>query len=93
MATAAFVDLKVEIDPEAVVRDLGVAQQQMIEIAKALSYGPRVLIMDEPTAALTGPEIDNLFRIMRDLRGRGIAIVFITHKLKEILAITFDQWQ
>jgi ABC-type sugar transport system ATPase subunit len=87
-ARAAFRDLGVEIDPDPVVRDLGVAQQQMIEIAKALSHKPKILVMDEPTAPLTGKEIDILFRLMRDLKSRGIAIVFISHKLKEVLTIS-----
>jgi len=87
-ARAAFRELGVEIDPHAIVRDLGVAQQQMIEIAKALSHKPKILIMDEPTAALAEKEVAVLFRIMRDLRARGIAIVFISHKLKEVLAIS-----
>lgn len=87
-ARAAFRDLGVEIDPDALVRDLGVAQQQMIEIAKALSHKPKVLVMDEPTAPLTGKEIEILFRLMRDLKARGIAIVFISHKLKEVLEIS-----
>jgi ABC-type sugar transport system ATPase subunit len=87
-ARAAFRDLGVEIDPDALVRDLGVAQQQMIEIAKALSHKPKILVMDEPTAPLTGKEINILFRLMRDLKSRGIAIVFISHKLKEVLEIS-----
>ncbi len=87
-AREAFRDLGVEIDPDAVVRDLGVAQQQMIEIAKALSHRPKVLIMDEPTAALAEKEVAVLFRIMRGLKARGIAIVFISHKLREVLEIS-----
>jgi inositol transport system ATP-binding protein len=87
-ARAAFGNLRVEINPEAIVRDLGVAQQQMIEVAKALSHDTRILIMDEPTSALTGEETRNLFVIMRELRERGIAIVFISHKLDEVLTVT-----
>ncbi len=87
-AVESFRQLGVDIDPEAIVRDLGVAQQQMVEIAKALSHRPKILIMDEPTAALADKEIETLFRIMRDLKARGIAIVFISHKLKEVLAIS-----
>jgi len=87
-ARAAFRNLRVEIDPDTRVRELGVAQQQMIEVAKALSHHTRILIMDEPTSALTGEETRNLFTIMRELKDRGIAIVFISHKLNEVLAIT-----
>ena len=87
-ARAAFRELGAEIDPEALVRDLGVAPQQMIEIAKALSHRPKILILDEPTAAIAGREIEALFRILRDLRSRGIAVVFISHKLREVLEIS-----
>lgn len=87
-AREAFRNLRIDIDPATPVRELGVAQQQMIEVAKALSHDTRILIMDEPTSALTGREIENLFGIMRDLRRNGIAIVFISHKLKEVLRIT-----
>jgi ribose transport system ATP-binding protein len=87
-ARAAFQNLRVEIDPDAIVRDLGVAQQQMIEVAKALAHHTRILVMDEPTSALTGEETRNLFAIMRELKQRGIAIIFISHKLGEVLAVT-----
>jgi inositol transport system ATP-binding protein len=87
-AEAAFHNLRTPIDPDALVKDLGVAQQQMIEVAKALSHHTKVLIMDEPTSALAGKEIRNLFDIMRELKGRGISIVFISHKLGEVLEIT-----
>jgi ABC-type sugar transport system ATPase subunit len=86
-AEEIFSRLKIGIDPCAPVERLGVAQQQMIEIAKALAYDTKVLIMDEPTSALADKEIENLFQIMRQLKGRGIAIVFISHKLEEVLAI------
>jgi len=87
-AAAAFRDLGLAIEPDALVRDLGVAQQQMIEVAKALAHDTRLLIMDEPTSALAENEIANLFRLMADLKRRGIAIVFITHKLGEVLRIS-----
>ena len=67
---------------------LGGAQQQLIEIAKSLSFDPTLLIMDEPTASLSERETGNLFSIMRDLKSRGISIVFISHKLEEALEIT-----
>jgi ABC-type sugar transport system ATPase subunit len=87
-AQTAFQNLRIAIDPEALVKDLGVAQQQMIEVAKALSHHTRILIMDEPTSALADAEIRNLFDIMRDLKSRGISIVFISHKLREVLEIS-----
>lgn len=87
-AQKAFDNLRMTIDARAQVKDLGVAQQQMIEIAKALSHHTRLLIMDEPTSALAEQEIQNLFKIMRDLKTRGVSIVFISHKLHEVLAIT-----
>jgi len=87
-AREAFRSLRMGIDPEVLVKDLGVAQQQMIEVAKALSHQTKILIMDEPTSALADQEIQNLFGIMRELKARGIAIIFISHKLDEVLAIS-----
>jgi ribose transport system ATP-binding protein len=75
------------LDPRVRVADLTVATQQMVEIAKALSLNAEVLIMDEPTAALTDTEIDALFRIIRDLRRRGVGVVHISHRLEELKQI------
>ncbi len=75
-----------EVDPSAVVEDLPVGTQQRVEIIKALYRNADILILDEPTAVLTPQEADDLFRIMRDLTARGVSIIFITHKLKEVLA-------
>ena len=80
--------LHVRLDPRTKVGDLSVAQQQMVEIAKALSFNAEVLIMDEPTAALTDTEIDELFRIIRDLRGAGVGVVHISHRLEELKQIS-----
>lgn len=77
----------VEIDPATPVRELGIARCQMVEIAKALSLRARVLIMDEPTAALTADEVVRLFELVRRLRAEGVGIVFITHHLEEIAAL------
>jgi len=77
-----------KIDPRERVRGLSVADQQLVEVAKALSLKARVLIMDEPTAALTPDEVERLFAIVRRLRERGAAIVFIGHRLEEIFAIS-----
>ncbi len=76
-----------EVDPEAIVGDLPVGIQQRVEIVKALYRNANILILDEPTAVLTPQEADELFRIVRGLTERGVSIVFISHKLKEVLAI------
>ncbi len=76
--------LKIDIDPKAVVGSLGVGQQQMVEIAKALESNAKVLIMDEPTSALTTKEIEDLFRIIREVKARGCGIVYISHRLEEL---------
>ncbi|MFE7182167.1 sugar ABC transporter ATP-binding protein [Streptomyces erythrochromogenes] len=76
-----------DVDPRTPVGELGIARMQMVEIAKALSTRARILVMDEPTAVLTGDEVDKLFRIVRSLRADGAGIVFITHHLEEIAAL------
>jgi rhamnose transport system ATP-binding protein len=87
-AEAALRELGVTVDVRTPVFQLGVADRQLIEIAKSLSTGARVLILDEPTAVLSSREIDQLFGIIRKLRTRGVALVFISHKLDEIQEIT-----
>jgi ribose transport system ATP-binding protein len=82
-----FQSMHLNLDPSTKVADLTVAKQQMVEIAKALSYHSEVLIMDEPTAALTETEIDELFRMINQLRARGVGIVYISHRLEEIKRI------
>ncbi|WP_096785804.1 sugar ABC transporter ATP-binding protein [Rhodobacter sp. CZR27] len=82
-----FARLNIRLDPRAQVSDLTVAQKQMVEIAKAVSFESDVLIMDEPTSALTDREVEHLFAIIRDLRARGIGIVYITHKMNELFEI------
>jgi len=76
-----------DIDPEAEVGELPVGVQQRVEIVKALYRNAQILILDEPTAVLTPQEVEDLFRIMRELTKRGVSIIFITHKLKEVLAV------
>ncbi len=83
-----FAMMHLKLDPRAKVADLTVAKQQMVEIAKALSYNAEVLIMDEPTAALTETEIDELFNIIRQLRAKGVGIVHISHRLEELKQIS-----
>ncbi|MDY0289365.1 MAG: sugar ABC transporter ATP-binding protein [Sphaerochaeta sp.] len=87
-ALALFEKLDIDIEADIPVCKLSVAKQQMVEIAKALSYDTKVLIMDEPTSALTMKEIDTLFTIIRCLKERGVAVIFISHKLEEVLAIS-----
>jgi inositol transport system ATP-binding protein len=82
-----FGKLNINIDPEVEVRDLSVANRQMVEIAKAVSYDSDVLIMDEPTSALTEREVTHLFQIIRDLKAAGKGIVYITHKMNELFEI------
>jgi len=79
--------LDLQIDPEATVKHLGVAQQQMVEIAKALSLDARLIIMDEPTATLTSHEIDRLFAAIARLKQRKVAVIYVSHRLDEVKAV------
>ncbi|MDR3225114.1 MAG: sugar ABC transporter ATP-binding protein [Clostridiales Family XIII bacterium] len=79
--------LNLSLNPRALVRDLGVAEQQMVEIAKAFSQSSKIIIMDEPTAVLTEDEINNLFKIVCSLKEDGIAIIYISHRLEEFVRI------
>ncbi|MFJ1647858.1 sugar ABC transporter ATP-binding protein [Streptomyces sp. NPDC088258] len=79
--------LGVELAPDRPARGLSIADQQIVEIAKALSFDARVLVMDEPTAALTGSETARLFSVVRTLRAEGVAVLFISHRLEEIFAL------
>ena len=80
--------LGIDIDPKEKVGNLTVGKQQMVEIAKAISFDAKLLVLDEPTAALSDMEIDALFKVMRDLRARGVAMIYISHRLDEIKQIT-----
>ncbi|HEX3790516.1 MAG TPA: sugar ABC transporter ATP-binding protein [Pseudonocardiaceae bacterium] len=84
---ALFKRLGVAMSPEEPARGLSIADQQIVEIAKALSFDAKVLIMDEPTAALTGSEVARLFGVVRTLRDQGAAVLFISHRLEEIFQI------
>ncbi|WP_373280384.1 sugar ABC transporter ATP-binding protein [Microvirgula aerodenitrificans] len=87
-ASVALARLNVTgIDPDREAGSLSIGQQQMVEIARALSLDARVLIMDEPTAALTEREIDALFRLIRELRASGVGIVYVSHRMEEIFAL------
>ena len=84
---AIFDRLGIDLDPKTLASKLSVSVQQVVEIAKALSFDAKVIIMDEPTSALSEKEIDRLYAIIDDLTGRGIAIVFISHKLEEVFHV------
>ena len=75
------------LQPLAIVRGLSVAEQQMVEIARALSMKSRLIVMDEPTSALSSAEVDKLFRIARELKAQGLSIIFVTHRLEEVMQI------
>src|SRR5437016_6812116 len=81
-------DLHLGIDPLTPVRNLGIGQQQLVEIAKALSQDARIVVLDEPTAALTDAEVETLFAILHKLRSRGVAMIYISHKLDEVFRIS-----
>ncbi|MEF9940238.1 MAG: sugar ABC transporter ATP-binding protein [Clostridium sp.] len=83
-ATAVLQRLNITVDPSMIVGDLSVGKQQMVEIAKALSTNAKILIMDEPTSALTSTEINELFKIIKKLRAEGHGIVYISHRLDEL---------
>lgn len=85
---ALMEELEERIEPATLVEDLRLGQQQIVEIARALSVDSRILIMDEPTSALSASEVEVLFKVIRDLTARGVSIVYISHHLEEALTIT-----
>jgi erythritol transport system ATP-binding protein len=85
---ALMAELEEDIDPMTLVEDLRLGQQQIVEIARALSVDARILIMDEPTSALSATEVEVLFKVIRDLTSRGVSIVYISHHLEEALQVT-----
>jgi erythritol transport system ATP-binding protein len=87
-ARALMAELEEDIDPMTLLEELRLGQQQIVEIARALSVNSRILIMDEPTSALSATEVHVLFRVIRDLTSRGVSIVYISHHLEEALQIT-----
>ncbi|MEZ4870579.1 MAG: sugar ABC transporter ATP-binding protein [Caldilineaceae bacterium] len=82
--------LEIKINPSALMKDLSVANTQMVEIAKAISYDASLIIMDEPTSAITEREVAHLFRMIRSLQEKGVAIIYITHKMDEVFQIADD---
>jgi D-xylose transport system ATP-binding protein len=87
-ATKLLQDLHLSIDPRVRVGNLGIGQQQLVEIAKALSQEARILVLDEPTAALTESEVETLFTILRKLKARGVGMIYISHKLDEVFKMS-----
>ncbi|NEW09468.1 sugar ABC transporter ATP-binding protein [Paenibacillus sp. SYP-B3998] len=83
-----FKQLQMDIKPDTLVGTLSVSKVQSIEIAKAVSFNSKVIVMDEPTSSLTGNEVEQLFRIIRELKSRGVSIIYISHKMEEILEIS-----
>ncbi len=81
-------DLKLPLNPRTQVGNLGIGQQQLVEIAKALSHNARILVLDEPTAALTESEVETLFGILRDLKNRDVGMIYISHKLGEVFEMS-----
>ena len=87
-AAKAFEQLQIKIDPKALVKNLSVGYQQMIEIAKAIQQNAQVLIMDEPSAPLTTNEVENMFKVVELLREKGVSIIYISHRLEEIFRLS-----
>ncbi len=86
-AQAVLDRLGMDIDARSLVKDLSIAKQQMVEITKAVATNSRILVMDEPTSSISEKEVDNLFKIMRDLTSHGVGIIYISHKMSELQEI------
>ena len=78
----------VSLDPRVLMKDLSVSERQMVEIAKCVSYNAKIVIMDEPTSAITDKEVERLFAVLNDLKAKGVAIIYISHKMDEVLKIS-----
>lgn len=83
-----FDDLEIDVDPKERIGNMSVSQRQMVEIAKAVSYNAKILVLDEPSSSLTKQEVEHLFRIINRLRDNGVGIIYISHKMEEILEIS-----
>ncbi|SQA99471.1 Galactose/methyl galactoside import ATP-binding protein MglA [Cedecea neteri] len=79
--------MQLNVAPTTAVARLSVAQQQMVEIARALTLNARLIIMDEPSAALSDSEVESLHRVVRELKGRGVSIIYVTHRLHEVFQL------
>ena len=87
---AIFKDLGIDVDPKRIMSTMSVSNRQMVEIAKAVSYNSKIIVLDEPTSSLNEQEVEHLFRIINMLRDRGCGIIYISHKMEEILRISDD---
>ena len=87
---AIFEKLEIDVDPKQIIGTLSVSKRQMVEIAKAVSYDAKIVVLDEPTSSLTEDEVDHLFTIMKRLTAEGVGIIYISHKMDEILRISDD---
>lgn len=85
---AIFKDLEIDVDPKRIMNTMSVSNRQMVEIAKAVSYNSKIIVLDEPTSSLNEQEVEHLFKIINMLRDRGCGIVYISHKMEEILRIS-----
>lgn len=85
-----FDSLEINVNPKEIIGNLSVSQRQMVEIAKAVSYNAKILVLDEPTSSLTENEVEHLFRIIEKLTAQGVGIIYISHKMDEILRISHD---
>ena len=83
-----FESLGIDVDPSVEMSTLSVSQRQMVEIAKAVSYNAKIIVLDEPTSSLTENEVDKLFEIMRSLKNKGVGLIYISHKMEEIFDVT-----
>lgn len=83
-----FKDLDINIDPKQIIGELQVSEKQMVEIAKAVSYNSKIIVMDEPTSSLTEKEVGHLFKIINKLRDKGVSVIYISHKMEEIAVIS-----
>lgn len=86
--SAIFKDLGIDVDPKRIMSTMSVSNRQMVEIAKAVSYNSKIIVLDEPTSSLNEQEVEHLFRIINMLRDRGCGIIYISHKMEEILRIS-----
>ncbi len=87
---AIFEQLGIDVDPKRIMSTMPVSQRQMAEIAKAVSFNSKIIVFDEPTSSLTEQEVEHLFRIINMLRDKGCGIIYISHKMAEILRIADD---
>ena len=87
-ATAVFHKIGIDIDPKSLAGSLSVGMQQLVELAKAIAFDAKLIVMDEPTSSLSEREINELFKVIGDLKKQNIAIIFISHKLSELFEIS-----